>query len=268
MLKQALTLVCAALTLSAVAQAEEERSWSNVADLSWVQTSGNTQTSNLSLSDKLKLKLGVTNLTVDAGILRTKTTDRVPANVAGDLVVAEDEKKTAENYRLAATLRGKVIGHATWYTSAGWEQDKLAGLDQRLSFGAGLGYTYLEQELQTAALELGYNYTDETPVEGESDGASFLRAFTTYDRTLSETAKLGSELEFLTNFDDSEDYRINWTTSITASLHSNLALKISYALKFDNTPVIEVYSADGFEDVIFEYDNTDTVLSTSLVFNF
>ncbi len=267
-MKYTLALVCASLAVTAALQAEEARSWSNVADLSWVQTSGNTQTSNLSLSDKLKLKLGVTNLTVDAGVLRTKTTERAPYNDNGTLRVPESSKKTAENYRLAATLRGKVIGQATWYTSAGWEQDKLAGLDRRLSFGAGFGYTYLEQELQTAALELGYTYTDETPVDGESDGASFLRAFTNYDRTLTETAKLSSELEFLSNFEDSEDYRINWITSLTASLHANLALKISYALKFDNTPVLEVYSAENFPDVIFEYDKTDTVLSTSLVFNF
>ena len=57
-------------------------------------------------------------------------------------------------------------------------------------------------------------------------------------------------------------------TSVTAALTSKLALKTSYTVRYDNEPVVEVLEAPGFDPVLFEFDETDTILSASLVIDF
>ncbi len=63
-------------------------------------------------------------------------------------------------------------------------------------------------------------------------------------------------MEYLSNFDDSEDYNVISETSLISSLSDSLSLKITYEIKYDNVPVPET----------LEYK--DTTLTVTLVINF
>jgi putative salt-induced outer membrane protein len=247
----------------------DERPWKNTTELGFVTTTGNTETENLSFKNTFTYGWTKTSLKFDASMLTAEQTTREASNVGGSLVVDETTESTAENYRLALKLRRELRERLFAYGSANWERDVFSGIDSRYVYGAGVGYRLLDEERQQLAVELGADYTDEQPVgAAQSDTYAGARAAADYEWKFSETAKLSQELEMLWNLEESSDYRINSVTSLTAALTSKLALKTSYTIRYDNEPVVEVLEAPGFDPVLFEFDETDTVLSASLVINF
>ena len=257
------------MVLPALGQDQPERSWENTAELGFVTTTGNTQTENLTFKNTFTYSWEKTSLKLEASMLNAEQTSRDARNVGGSLVVDETTEKTAESYRLSGKVRRDLRERLFTYGAASWERDVFAGIDSRYVIGAGLGYKALTLPKHELSLEAGADYTDEQAV-GDADSETYAgaRAAGDYLWKFSETAKLSQELELLYNLEESDDYRINSVTSVTAALTSRLALKTSYTLKYDNQPVVEVLTADGFDPVIFEFDKTDTILSASLVINF
>ena len=97
---------------------------------------------------------------------------------------------------------------------------------------------------------------------------SELRAFLDYDRKLSETAKLFSEVEILENLDETSDVRANGLIGVSSNLSRRIALAVSYGMKYDAEPVTVILTEAGFPDVEYEFDELDTTLKASLVINF
>jgi putative salt-induced outer membrane protein len=257
------------LAQPALGQEESGRPWENTAELGFVTTTGNTQTENLTLKNTFKYSWEKTSLKLEASMLNAQQTTRDARNEGGSLVVDETTEKTAESYRLSGKVRRDLRERLFTYGAASWERDVFAGIDSRYVIGAGLGYKALTLPKHELSLEAGADYTDEQAV-GDADSETYAgaRAAGDYLWKFSDTAKLSQELELLYNLEESDDYRINSVTSVTAALTSKLALKTSYTLKYDNQPIVEVLTADGFDPVVFEFDKTDTILSASLVINF
>lgn len=264
-------LVLAWVLAAPVALAEDppERPWENTTELGFVTTTGNTQTENLAVKNTYKYNWTKTRFQFDASMLRAEQTDRSASNVGGDLVIEETTTTNAEAYRLGTKLSHDLTTRLFTYGTASWERDRFAGIESRYVLGAGLGYQAIDTDTTKLAFEAGLDYTDEQTVD-TNDGDSFagMRAALDYEWKFSETARLEQDLEILENLEETSDYRVNSVTSVTAALTSKLALKTSYTIKFDNEPVVETLTADGFDPVTFEFDKTDTVLSASLVINF
>ncbi len=263
----ALWLLAAA---DAPAQEERRRPWSNSADLSLVVTAGNSETLNVSLSDKFTYRWSRSELIVNAAALRTETAERTLQNVGGAVQVTEQRSKTAEAYRLQTRYRHTIRKGLRWYTGAGWQRDRFAGIDDRWSLDGGLGYRFFTSDLHTLQAELGANYTQENRVGGAEASYAGVRAFLEYERALSATSKLNGELELLENLDEMDDWRANSVTSVTASLTQAFALKVSYSVKFDNRPVVVPVTdpAGTSPPATFEFDKTDQIVAASLVINF
>lgn len=247
-----------------------KRPWSNSADLSLVVTGGNSETVNVSLSDQFTYTWFSSELALKASALRTQTTSRTLTNVAGAVRVDEARSTTAEAYRAEARYRHTIRRGFTWYAGAGWERDRFAGIDGRSSLDAGLGYRFLGTDLQTLRAEMGTSVTAENRVGGDASSYAGIRVFVGYQRALSPTSKVHHDLEVLENLDVVEDWRAQSVTSVTASLTSAFALKMSYTLKYDHRPVVvTVRDPDGVDpDAFFEFDETDQVVAASLVINF
>jgi putative salt-induced outer membrane protein len=265
----AVMLLVVAAPAARAQEAENERPWTNTTELGLVTTTGNTETENLTLKNSFTYGWEKTTFKLDASMLTAEQTTREASNVGGTLVVEENTESTAENYRLSAKLRRTLRERVFAYGSASWDRDVFSGIDSRYVVGAGAGYRALDTETQKLALEIGAEYTDEQTVgAADSDSYAGARGAADYEWTFSETAKLTQELELLFNLEESDDYRVNSVTSVTAALTSKLALKTSYTVRYDNQPVVEVLEAPGFDPVLFEFDKTDTILSASLVINF
>lgn len=269
-------MIAMALLAAPVARAADEaegagRPWTNSAEVGFVQTSGNSETTNIKLSDKFVYGWDKWQLEINALALRAEQTTRTAANVAGALVVTEESKTTAETYQLGGILRRDIRDGFYWLTGLEWTRNRPAGLDDRYQAQVGLGYRFFKTDVHELQTELGVTYTDETFVPGTEppdQNYAGARAFAGYTRKLSPTSTFTQTLELLENLDDTADWRGKSETAVTASITSSVALKASFTLLYDNRPVVQVLSAPGFNDVLFEFDSTDTILAASLVVNF
>lgn len=257
----------------ATAQAEPpKRPWSDTAEFSFINTTGNTENTNLAFSNKYVYTWSNADFTFDAAALRVESTTRAVTSDGSTITEQETTTTSAETYALAGKYRRNITEKFFWYGRAGWLRDKPAGIDSRSSAGAGVGYRFLKSDVHSLAGEIGLNYTDEKPVGGTSDSFAEARGFLGYDRKLSETAKFAAELELLENLDDTGDWRANFNTSVTASISQKLAVKVGFLVRYDHEPaqqlIADTVAPLGGPDLVFTRDTTDTIFSASLVVNF
>jgi len=269
-------LVLGGLLLPGVALAEEgevARPWTDTAELSFVMTTGNSETSNLGFSNKFVYNWAVSNLTVDAAALRTSTTTRTLTNPDGEVDVDEQSSTTAEAYYLDAIYRRDISEGLYWYAGIGWFRNTLAGIDARYKGLGGIGYRVFKTDLHRFRVEVGADYTQEEQVGDAEESYAGVRAYLDYLRNFGKTAKFESSLELLENLSETSDVRAVLINSVTATLTERMALKASYVVLYDNEPVEVVVSPDpdaplGTGNTVFEFDQLDTILSASLVINF
>lgn len=253
------------------ALAEEEsgeKDWTNTTELSLVNTTGNSETSNFAVTNKFATAIGKGTLKIDFDALRNETTNRTFRNVDGVLVVTETTSISAESYKLSGQYSRPINQRLSWYARAGWFRDELAGIDDSYSAGTGVGFVFIKNDTHNLNGELGIGYVQEKRVDGTDSDFSELRGFLDYDRKLTETSKLFIELEVLENLDENSDLRANGLIGASSNLSKRIALAVSYGLKYDAEPVIVVLQEPGFPDVEYEFDELDTTLKASLVINF
>jgi putative salt-induced outer membrane protein YdiY len=269
-----LGILTATLLLAAgPARADEpERPWTDTAEFSLVSTTGNTETESFAFANKFVYTWPQASFTLDASALRVNTTfPGDPVNRNGKVTFPDRESKTtAAAYNLDGKYRRTIREGFHWYAGAAWDRNRPLGIDDRTTISAGVGYLLFKDDRHSLLGEVGADYTDESRVGGDDDSFAGARAYLGYERTLSETSKLTSELELLENLDDTSDLRGSWVTSVTASLTSKMALKMSYTVLYDAQPVEILVPGDdpGERDAWYEYDKTDTILTASLVINF
>ena len=218
----------------------EEKRWSDEAEVSFVDTGGNTDVVSLSAKNLFKYKF----------------TDKLEGTwKLGALYGESDGEKNAESYFTELRLDYLFTERFYSYANGGWMQDKFAGIDSRYHLGPGVGYKFLDGPKHLLAGELGVNYVQEEYIDNTDEDYLVGRAFVGYEYAFTEKSKFSQSLEFLYSFDDSEDYNLNSETALIAALNDYLSLKASYVVKFDNKPVPETL------------DETDTILGLSLVVN-
>lgn len=228
------------LSLTTVSLAEEKK-WSDQAELSFVDTGGNTETSTLSLKNEFKYKFSEEfDGTWKVGVLNSES----------------DGTKSAESY--FTELRGDYLfsDRTYFYLAGGWLKDTFSGIDSRIYIGPGIGYKFFVGPKHYLSGEFGVNYTSEDYTDDTDSQFATGRAFGSYEYIFTETTKFSQDLEFLYDFEESENYQIVSETAVTSSLNSNFSLKAGYTVKFDNLP------SSGITD------DTDTILAVTLVANY
>lgn len=258
------------------AQEAPKKPWSNVTELGLVLTSGNSEAQSLNFGNKYAYAWSKAELNIDAVALRAETTARTVTNTGGVLTETETTTTTAELYALGAKYRRNITPRFFWYTGAGWLRNELSGIENRYNAGGGVGYKFVDSARHKLAGEIGANYTNEDFVFIQPDGSdsadyAAARGFLGYQFLFREGAKFTSDLEVLDNLDATDDWRVNWVNSVTANLTKKLALKASYALLYDNVPVVQPIDDPGtpaFDPVFFEYDELDTIFTANLVLTF
>jgi putative salt-induced outer membrane protein YdiY len=262
---------CLALILAAPALAQDDKQppyTTQKAELGFTHTAGNARAQSLSALYEFKRVLTRGEFRLDATALYSETRDRIFAGVdsANEPIFIERDNVAAEAYAIGAKYRHDLGPRFFLYGLAGWARILQSGLDDRWRGGGGAGVKLIQPKPHKLDFELGAEYTDETYLDGSTASFASLRAFTDYDYTFSENASFSSDLEFLENLDDTDDFRFNWLSSITASITSRVALKLSYLVLFDNQPAV-LMVAPGPPPVLDERKEMDQIFTTSLVVN-
>jgi putative salt-induced outer membrane protein len=232
----------AALSLSVVAGLAGISSadpWTDQAELSFVDTGGNTETTSLSAKNILKGPLsGKLALTWSLSALLAETDDVI----------------TAEQYITEARLDYSISERFYGFGLVNLKQDEPAGLDSRTSIGLGAGYKFLTGPVHELAGEAGLNQVAEEFTDGTDNDYTSGRMFAGYAWNLSESSKFTQTVEYLADLDDSGNYQTNTETAYISTVSEVLSLKTSFDTQYDNDPPA------GFK-------KTDTKLGVTLVFN-
>ncbi len=218
-----------------------EPAWVGSLGLSWVATSGNTDTSSAGL---------------DFGLNRKPEPWGVEFLARGNK--AEDSGlTTAENYLVAARAVAQTERHAGT-PSEGWSgaRTPLPVLTRRPSLPSVRPTLAVESERHLLKFDGGFAYTWEDQVDPEQqvDFAGGILGLL-WEWKLGANSKLVERLVFLPNFDNSSDWRLTSLTTIEAAVNSWLALRFGYDIRHRNQPIGDA-------------DSTDTTSTASVVFNF
>lgn len=231
-------LASACFTPYAAAQ-DAPKNWKDAAELSYVQTSGNSKTSTISAKNLFNYDWEKSALELNAGGLGTKSKNTV----------------TAEQYNAAEKVSLKLAGKNYAFQKTAWNKDRFAGIKDRWDLGLGLGRHLLDTADDKLFAEAGGGYIFEDRLLSENKSFGTYRGYGKYIRTLSATANASQDLEYIGNFSDSKGYRMNAETALVTSISTHFSLKASYAWKYVNSP------AAGFR-------KTDTTTGVSVIVNY
>ena len=143
----------------------------------------------------------------------------------------------------------------------GWLRDEFAGLENKYYGGPFCGYRFLTgpRHMLTGELGLSYaaeDYTEEKESENFED-KDFVegRVFGLYEYIITEKTKFSQSLEYLYDFDDSDNYKVNSLSEITVTINDTFSIKTSYEICYAN-------------QVSENLNTTDRFLTAALVGNF
>lgn len=237
---KAIVLCVPLLAFAAAASAQETpKKWKDTAELSYVQTSGNSKTSTIAAKDLFNYDWEKAALEVAAGGLGTKSRNTV----------------TAEQYNAAEKVSWKFPGRNYTFEKATWDKNRFSGIKDSWDFGLGLGRTMIERSYDKLFVEAGGGYIFEDRLGSENQSFGTYRGYAKYIRTLSATANASQDFEYLGNLKDSKGYRMNAETALVTSISTHFSLKASYLWKFSNSP------AAGFR-------KTDTMTAMTIIVNY
>jgi putative salt-induced outer membrane protein len=216
--------------------AAEDRPWEFSLGLSYLATSGNTdtRTGGLDLSYKHKF-------------------DPWGLEVAGSYLKAEADGIESANRTFLGARGTRSLGEK-WglFVGASMLQDEFAGLDSRTLVDAGMTFKAVASEQHSLTFDFGAAWTSEDYVDGGSNEYVSGIAGLAYEWTISASAKLTERLIFMPSFEESDDWRTASDTALEAAISAKLAMKLGFQYLYDNVPVA------GFE-------KTDTKSTVSLV---
>lgn len=246
-MKNILFVIMIAVILSSTgfALAEDGKTWKDEAELSYIQTGGNTQVTNLSAKNLLTYQ-ATEKIKLDWSVLA----------LFAETEVDGSKEKSAERY--ATELRLEYSLTERFYTAAygGWLRDEFAGIEDRYYIGPAVGYKFLIGPKHFLRAEAGVDYVKEDYVDNTDDNYMRGRAFGEYAFALTEKTRFSQSLEYLNAFDNSDNYNVNSETAVITALSDKLSLKTSYVVNYDNEPVPK------------ELEKTDTKLAVTIIVNF
>lgn len=138
---------------------------------------------------------------------------------------------TSEQYSAGEKVRHALVGDNFVFEQFRWDKNRFAGIQSQYSASGGVGRTLFTLPKDKLTSELGGGYTFLEHTDATRDDFPSGRAYAKYVHMLSPTASFTQDAEYLHNFNDRKDYRLNTETAVIASLTTHLSLKAAYTWK-------------------------------------
>ena len=191
-------------------------------DVGYVATAGNTSVQTLNVGDKISAKFGGMTLSQQFAVVNGRSKGQTVVSI----------------WRASVRIDAAVAQRLAVYTSLNYERNVFAGLASRTSAVTGLSSEVIKTAEDRLVFEGGVSLTAQRAVIGKGSSLDFLggRAASVYQHHLGPRALLSQSIEFLPNFRQGEDLRINTETSLLAPLTRQVGIKLAYAIRFDGLP--------------------------------
>ncbi|EKE67774.1 DUF481 domain-containing protein [Gallaecimonas xiamenensis] len=226
------------------AGAPDKKNWKGEAELGVLVTSGNSDSTNVK---------GRLNVTQDLESWRNNYQ-------LESLYTESDDETTAERYRGSIQGDYKIDDKQFWFVRGSYEDDRFSGYDFQASTSTGYGNRFWELEdgsFFDASAGLGYRYNKLQERNDDGDSAekeAIARLAAKFEYKLSENSLFRQELNSEIGLDESNTITES-VTSLQANVMGNLAMKISYRVKYTSK-------------VPDDTEKTDTETSFTILYTF
>ena len=196
--------------------------WTGAAQVSFLSTAGNTDTSVLGVGGEARYK-GVSPWSLGAKTALNR------GSVSG--------KQNLSNF-MAALRAGRSLNDRTeFFVETGYAKDTYAGIDSRYGGELGIARKLSIAEPHLLAVEAGLGLAHEVrlPKKTTKDFAT-ARGGLVYKYVISKTADFQEQSNVTLNLSDSKDWRWTNVAALTAALSSRFSIKVSHTLSRLNTP--------------------------------
>ena len=279
----ALVLVAAALfAVPALAEDPPKLGWSDTAELSYVQTAGNSETSTFGFRDTLLYRWDKALFTFKVGGIRAESTtlDRRAYGTVDDYYVNDNPMTTvtAEAYFANVQYDRKISEHFAWNAGGGWDRNTFSGIQNRYQVFAGVGNVWVDKETVKFKTDYSATYTKREdvvfdPDPNRKDKFAGLRFAWDYLHKFGAATTFTNVLVLDDNLQETSDWRGDTVFSVGVAMSKKLALKVSLRFLYANQPSKEevaLYPSEGVEQsgtVLVPLEKLDTIFTTSLVVN-
>lgn len=207
-------------------------------ELSYVDTSGNSNTSTFSAKLETLTKLAEgEELKAKATVLYSKDNDETSAN----------------KYDIEVDYNHMINEKLYSYMGINYINDELSDYDYRLNIGPGFGYKFINDDIQTLDIQAGLDYAFDKYENGKKDEYIAPRTETNYRYRINDNMQFKQMLSFLISSEDTEKYFFTSESSLNLKMIENISLGISYRIDYVNQT---------------EKENTDRKFLTSLIIDF
>ncbi|MGE5413607.1 MAG: YdiY family protein [Syntrophomonadaceae bacterium] len=225
--------------------------WFGKADLSFLSTSGNTDTTSIGGSLELNYNPKPWLFTLKGAALHAAT----------------DGVTTAETFTASLKASRDLTEHIDVFVGGGWLRNRFSGINNIYNFDGGAGYKILNSETQFLRLEGGVGYSTEQDIVlgliAPYRNYANVRAGLGYKWQITKTASFTNDYSFLQDLSDSANWFMTDKAAIAVSISKVFALQASWTLLYRNEPPVR---DPGPPPV--RYDHTDTATAVGLVAKF
>jgi putative salt-induced outer membrane protein len=161
------------------------------------------------------------------------------------------DSTTAEQIKGGGRLDIKLVSMLHGFVGVTYERNRFAGIARRFEEYAGLALRVIDLPRTLWTFEGGSSINQQRNITDTDYNFTALRVATLFRHKFTEAAYFEQKAEVLPNMDLMDDLRANSETALVAPLSARVAIKLLYAVKFDNLPEA------GFE-------RTDRVFTTAV----
>ena len=220
----------------------EGKSWKTRIEISYAQTSGNTDTQTF------------------AGTLGMNNQDLVNRYfLNGNVLLAESDGEETSN-KISLKGRWERIFSERFFglLSSGYSRDKFSGFEYRVFGGPGIGYDLIKTDMHKLQWLLSFlYYRDEFSVGDEgSDSYQTGKVSAKYEWQIQGNVKLKETLDYFVSLKDTDRSFIDSVTSVEVKINRTISLGVSYTINYQNKPPSP------------DLNNSDVTFLTKLIFDF
>jgi putative salt-induced outer membrane protein len=226
--------------------------WFGRAELSFLSTSGNTDTTSIGGSAEVNYNPAPWLFTFKGGVLHAAT----------------DGVTTAESFAASLRATRSLTERIDVFADAGWLRNRFSGINNIYNFDTGVGYKLLLGQQHFLRVEGGVGYTTEQDlllnVVLPYRNYANIRAGAGYKWQFTKSAAFTNDFAYLLDLSETKNWFITDKAAITAAISKIFALQASWTLLYRNLPPVK----DPTTVPVTRYDNTDTATAVSLVAKF
>jgi putative salt-induced outer membrane protein len=226
--------------------------WFGKADLSFLSTSGNTDTSSIGGSLELNYNPKPWLFTLKGSVLHAAT----------------DGVTTAETYTASLKASRDLTERLDVFGGGAWLRNTFSGLNNIYNFDGGVGFKIVNTDTQFLRVEAGVGYTTEQDivlgVVAPYRNYANVRAGLGYKWQITKTASFTNDFSFLQDLSDSKNWFMADKAAVAVSISKIFALQASWTLLYRDEPPVK----DATTLPVTRYDKTDTATAVGLVAKF